>query len=165
MPLSSNAKGAIACAVFDKLALERGGIVSIPALDARYDRIMDMQGQLYRVQVKYCDRAVSGCTGSVLVDLASYGSGRLLSNSYSSADVDAIVVYLPSVDALCWLDPDDFHGKSTLTLRTAPPKNGQRAGVRLYTDYLWSPARAGGLSPYVEDSQPVSPCPDLSQRS
>lgn len=164
-PLSTNAKGAIACAAFDKCAFERGGVVSIPISDARYDRILDLDGRLYRIQVKYCDRSSSRSHGAFHVDLASYGSGRLLSNSYSSADVDAIVVYLPSVDALCWLDPDDFHGKSTLTLRTAPPKNGQRAGVRLYTDYLWSPARAGGLSPYVEDSQPVSPCPDLSQRS
>ena len=140
--LSTNAKGAIACAVFDKRAVERGGIVSVPSLDARYDRILDLAGQLFRVQAKYCDRVSSRSQGAFHVDLASYGSGRLLSNSYSSSDVDAVVVYLPSVDALCWLSPDDFEGKSTLTLRIAPPKNGQRAGVRLYTDYLWAPAPA-----------------------
>lgn len=135
--LSSNAKGALACAAFDKRAIERGGIVSIPAMDARYDRILDLDGRLYRIQIKYCDRSTFRSGGAVLVDLASYGHGRQLSSGYSDAEVDAIVVYVPRVHALCWLDPGTFSGKSALTLRLSPPKNGQRAGVRMYTDYLW----------------------------
>ncbi len=93
-------------------------------LDARYDRVLDLAGPLYRVQVTYGDRVTSHSTGSVLVDLASYGNGRKLSNGYPDAEVDAIAVYLPRVEALCWPEPDTFVGRSALTLRTSPPKNG-----------------------------------------
>lgn len=136
-PLSSNAKGAIACAAFDKRALEKGGVVSVPVVDARYDRILDLDGRLVRVQVKYCDRTSSHSEGSVHVDLASYGGGRIRHGSYTGSEVDAVVVYLPREDALCWLVPEVFEGRSTLTLRTAPARNGQSAGVHLVSDYAW----------------------------
>ncbi|MEM7789387.1 MAG: group I intron-associated PD-(D/E)XK endonuclease, partial [Bacteroidota bacterium] len=100
--------------------------------------VLDLDGKVYRVQVKYCDRLSSRSSGSILVDLASYGSGRQLSAGYDGCEVDTVVVYLPSVNALCWFDPADYEGKSTLTLRLTPPKNRQRHGIRLYSDYVWS---------------------------
>ena len=136
-PLSTSAKGALACAAFDKRALEKGGIVSVSLVETRYDRLLDLDGRLYRVQVKYSSRTSSHAEGSVIVHLASYAGGAVTAPSYDPADVDAVVVYLPALDALFWLDPQDFEGRSSVTLRLAPPKNGQRAGVRLASDYLW----------------------------
>lgn len=136
-PSSPNVKGAIACAAFDKRALERGGVVSVPCVDARYDRILDIDGRLFRVQVKYSDRESSRSEGAIHVDLASYGGGRVRHESYDRSEVDAVVVYLPRADLLCWLGPEVFENRSTVTLRTAPPRNGQRAGVRFAPDYAW----------------------------
>jgi hypothetical protein len=136
-PLSPNAKGAIACAAFDKRALEKGGIVSIPCVEARYDRVLDLDGKLFRVQVKYSDRESTHSAGSIHVDLASYGGGRVRHGSYDRSEVDAVVVYLPRADVLCWLGPDVFEDRSTVILRTAPTRNGQTAGVRFASDYEW----------------------------
>ena len=135
--MTPTVKGALACAKLDQRAIEKGAVVSIPAWDARYDRVVDWEGRLYRVQVKYCDRNSSNSDNAIAVHLQSYGHSRLTSGGYGAHEVDAVAVYIPRVDALCWFEPAEFDGKTALVVRLAPPKNGQVAGVRLYEDYLW----------------------------
>ncbi len=55
--MTTDAKGALACLAFDRRAVEKGGVASVPVIDVRYDRILDWEGRLYRVQVKYSDRS------------------------------------------------------------------------------------------------------------
>ena len=135
--MATDAKGVLACLAFDRRAIERGGVTSAPAVDVRYDRVLDWRGRLYRVQVKYCDRESSDSENAVTVHLQSYRHGRLTASAYTGGEVDAVVAFLPRVEALCWFEPDDFLGRTALTVRLAPPKNGQVAGVRLYEDFLW----------------------------
>ena len=61
--LTSGAKGALACLAFDRRAIEKGAVVSVPMLEARYDRVLDWNGRLYRVQIRVCD------SGSVIQGL------------------------------------------------------------------------------------------------
>jgi hypothetical protein len=135
--MTTDAKGAVACLAFDRRAIEKGGVVSVPVVEARYDRILDWAGRLYRVQVKYCNRGSSKSANAVAVHLQSFRHRRCTSQGYSKDEVDAVVAFIPQVNALCWFGPEDFEGLTTLTLRLAPPKNGQRKGIRLYEDYAW----------------------------
>lgn len=86
--MTKTAKGALACARLDQRALEKGAVTSIPIADVRYGRVVDWNGRLYRVQV----------------DLRSVGHRGVSSNGCTSAEVDAVVVYIPRVYALCWFD-------------------------------------------------------------
>jgi hypothetical protein len=122
---------------FDRRAIEKGGVASVPVIEARYDRILDWRGRLYRVQVKYSDRSSSKSENAVAVHLQSFRHRRCTSQGYSRAEVDAVVAFIPQVDALCWFEPEDFEDRTTLTIRLAPPKNGQRKRIRFYEDYLW----------------------------
>ena len=135
--MMTSAKGVLACLEFDRRAIEKGGVVSIPILETRYDRILDWKGRLYRVQIKYCDRGSANSENAVAVHLQSFGYNRCTSNGYSKGEVDAVVAYIPQVDALCWFEPEAFEGKTALTVRLAPAKNGQRQGIRQYEDYIW----------------------------
>ena len=135
--MTKAAKGALACAKLDQRALEKGAVASIPITDVRYDRVVDWDGRLYRVQVKYADCAAAHSADAVQVNLRSTGHAGVSSNGYTADEVDAVVVYIPRVDAVCWFEPDNFEGRSALTVRLAPPKNGQRKGIRFYADYLW----------------------------
>lgn len=63
----------------------------------------------------------------------------LTSNGYTGEEIDAVVAYLPQVDALCWFGPEVFAGRSALTVRLAPSANGQQKGVPswYYGDFRW----------------------------
>ena len=135
--MTKTAKGALACAKLDQRALEKGALTSIPIADARYDRVVDWEGRLYRVQVKYTDCPAPSSANAVQVNLRSVGHGGLSGNGYSIDEVDAVVVYIAQADALCWFGPEVFEGRSALTIRLAPPKNGQQQGIRYYGDFLW----------------------------
>jgi hypothetical protein len=135
--MTTDAKGALACLAFDRRAIEKGGVVSVPVLEARYDRILDWEGRLHRVQIKYCDRSSSRSANAVSVHLQSFRHRRCTSAGYSGDEVDAVVAFIPQVDALCWFGPEDFEGLTALTLRLAPAQNGQQKGIRLYERYLW----------------------------
>ncbi|MEM6327601.1 MAG: group I intron-associated PD-(D/E)XK endonuclease [Bacteroidota bacterium] len=135
--MTKTAKGAFACARLDQRALEKGAVTSIPIAEVRYDRVVDWDGRLYRVQVKYTDADASHSANAVQVSLQSSGHGGLSSSSYHAGEIDAVVVYIARADILCWFEPRDFEGKTALTLRLAPPKNGQRKGIRMAADYVW----------------------------
>ena len=138
--MTKTAKGALACAKLDQRALEKGAVTSIPVVESRYDRIVDWDGRLYRVQVKYTDCGAPNSANAVQVNLRSTGHGGVSRNGYRLHEVDAIVVivvYVAQVDALCWFGRETFEGRTALTVRLAPPLNGQQKGIRYYEDYRW----------------------------
>jgi len=130
-------KGEIACCVFDKRALELGYVVSKPSVDCDYDRIIDVDGKLIRVQIKYSDHAPSCGTGAVVVDTSRTGNDRKRNTPYSVDDIDAVVAYIPQVDKLCWFDAGMWQGRRRLSLRIVPPKNNQTKGINFYKDFIW----------------------------
>lgn len=117
-------------------AAEKGWIASRPVEGVRYDLILDDGKQLFRVQIKYvnCNRG-----GSVFVHLDKFNGksqARKL-HPYLKTEVDVIIVYIPTIDRLCWLGPDLFDKKSSLTLRYAPSKNNQVSNIRQAADLFW----------------------------
>ncbi len=116
--------------------IDRGCRISIPfGEDCDYDLIADFDGRLHRVQVKYTrsDGEI------VLVRCRSHSltNGRVrVVKRYTSEMVDWIAVYDSTTERCYYLSSSELgEGRSTLTLRLQPARNGQRLGIRPAIDY------------------------------
>ena len=117
-------------------ALELGFICSRPVIEGtRYDCVIDTSGRLYRAQVKYADGKSTNCSGVVQVNLRKdvVGSGV---RGYFDSETDALLVYLPKIDKVCWFGPDVFSGRQSISIRLTPAKNGQLKRCILASDYF-----------------------------
>lgn len=133
---NKNKKGEIACRKFDIRAMEKELTVSVPIVDARYDRLLEENGEIKKIQVKYCGTK-SNADGSVTVNLRTSRNGKYVSNCYRDNEIDYLFVYIPQIDSLCRFLPKDFDGKSTLTIRFSDAKNNQTSKIRKYSKYVW----------------------------
>ncbi len=136
-------KAELACAKFETRAIEKGAIVSRPSTDqCPYDRVVDWEGKLYRVQVKFAGMPSANAQGAVLLDirrrdyLSDKPSGSK-SGKYNSGDIDVLVVYVSQVDAICWLTPEMFENKTSISLRYEPAANGQTRNLLFVEDVRW----------------------------
>ena len=118
-------------------ALELGVVFNKPSIEGtRYDCILDIKGKLYRTQIKYCGCLASHAAGAVFLRLRST-KGQGAARCYSRDEVDALVVYLPSIDRLCFFPQEVFCGKASLSIRFEPSRNGQSKGCLLAQSYIW----------------------------
>ena len=58
-------------------------------------------------------------------------------NGYFSNEVDAIIVYIPQVDKLCYFPIEMLEGKTSLTIRYEDSKNNQQKNIVFAKDYEW----------------------------
>jgi PD-(D/E)XK endonuclease len=139
--------------------VDRGCRLSIPfGEDCDYDLIADYEGRLHRVQVKH----VRSDGRIILVRCRSHsltnGKVRVVKH-YTSAMVDWIAVY-DCTSERCYYCPSrelGDAGRSNLTLRLQPARNGQRVGIReakAYTEPDFS------IDPSVEPAgfEPAASC-------
>jgi len=126
--------GEVACAKFDCRALEKYAIVSRPNLECSYDRIVDWNKKLWRVQVKYSGRDDGD---KVFADITKTNRSREHRVSYSENEIDVIIVYSNATDKLYWLPKDVWKGKTSVTLRHAATKNGQQKSILMAKDFEW----------------------------
>jgi len=118
-------------------ALQLGAFVSKPIFEgARYDYIIERDGKLYRAQVKYADGKLHRATGAVYVNLRKQIK-KDKNCPYNESEVDALLVYVPKIDKVCWFGPEVFCGKQGLAVRISPAKNGQTKGCLAAEDYIW----------------------------
>jgi len=124
-------KGNLAESAIIKTALSKGYVVSVPFGDgSRYDLILDIQGELKKVQVKM------GC----LSKDQSYISFNTCSNNKGynrqgyHGEVDFIAVYNPDFDS-CYLIPIEETGVSNMKLRLTAPNNNQSKGINFAETY------------------------------
>lgn len=118
-------------------ALELGVVCSRPVVEGtRYDCILDTGDRLYRAQIKYGDGKSTCSLGVVAVNLRKQ-IGKNKNHPYLEREVDVVLVYVPKIDAICWFGPEIFSGKSALSIRIAPSRNGQMKGCLLASNYLW----------------------------
>ena len=135
--ITSNRKGQIAVSKAQVRAIELGFNPCIPVMDCRYDLVLDDGEKLWRVQVKSTDHKPSHSTGAVTAQLTYETRQRRRVVRYNEDEVDALVVYIPKIDRLCWFLPEIFAGKSALTIRIEPSKNKQKSRIILASDYFW----------------------------
>lgn len=130
-------KGCLAVAKVDLRAVEKGIISSDPQTPCRYDRVLDIGGDLKRVQIKYAGQS-SWNSGGVAISKIEKVMNRIgTKKGYSQTEIDAILLYVPQVDKICWFDPIDFEGKIELRVRYKPSKNGQTKGCTMLEDKEW----------------------------
>jgi len=125
-------------------ALQLGAFVSKPIFEgarydyiiARYDYIIERDGKLFRAQVKYADGKHKRTFGAVQVNLRKQIK-KNRNHPYNGDEIDALLIYVPKLDKICWFGPEIFNGKQNLSIRIAPSKNGQIKGCLAAEDYLW----------------------------
>lgn len=136
MPGKSDWKGHLAAQKVELRAAEKGVVCSNPSIPCRYDRILDVDGKLVRVQVKYAARKPSHSVGAVSAKL--YHTTRAGKDQvYQRGEVDALLVYIPHIDKVLWFPEDVFIGKKFLNIRYEPAKNGQTKGCLMAEEYHW----------------------------
>lgn len=129
-------KGQIGQLLVELEAAKKGLVVSRPTTETRYDLIIEDSGKLYRVQVKYADTAPDD-DSSVIIKLYKETRNNGNVKTYNADEVDLVLAYIPKVDKIVCLKPEVFTGKTSVTLRILPAKNGQTKGIRLIEDYIW----------------------------
>jgi hypothetical protein len=131
----SKFKGQIAQLKVELRAAEKGFVASKPTTDARYDLVIDENGELKRAQVKYAGRSFKG---KVALQLQRKTSSKTSSKrSYSKDEIDLVLLYVPRTDAIYALPPSVFDGKSEVFLRFEKTLNNQKLGVLLLEDFRW----------------------------
>jgi hypothetical protein len=136
MELNTTTKGELACLKVEMRAYEKGAIVSKPGIECDYDRVVDYDGKLHKIQVKWADTKSNTAQGVVIAKLER-GNRNNNRRAYSRDDVDAVVVYAPKTDKVYWFGPDVFDNKWQLQMRLKPTKNGQTKGCLMAADYEW----------------------------
>ena len=121
-------------------ALELGCTPSRPCVEgARYDLVIDAGAGrgLARVQVKYCDHRPRN-TDAYEISLTRHCGGRdRRLYRYGSDEIDAVVAFLAADDALAWLPAPLWAGRTAVTIRTSPARNGQQRGVHVLERLRW----------------------------
>jgi hypothetical protein len=137
--LSTNRLGQIAILKAEQRALELGMVVSKPTIECRYDLVLDDGKSLFRVQAKYAGgKPWKGRAGVIAVGLRKWrGGGRKCIPCYTSSEIDAVLVYVVTLDRMLWFPPALFSGRRELQIRIAPAGNNQRKGCLFAADYYW----------------------------
>jgi len=118
--LTSRLKGEIAHLKVQIRSAEKKFIISQPAIDARYDFIIDTGKRLFRTQVKYADSFDS--SGSLKIRLKTR-TGRNKVRAYKKTDCDLILVYIPDKEYILNFTPEIFNNKSQLVINLKRKKS------------------------------------------
>lgn len=116
--------------------LDRGCKLSIPfGEDCNYDLIADFNGVLHRVQVKFTRS--DGSRVFVRCQSHSLTNGKVRQTKrYTAEMVDWIAVYDATTERCFYCPSTELGaGRSTLSLRLTPARNGQRLRTREAADY------------------------------
>lgn len=132
--LTTKQKGEIAYIKCALRAVELGFTLSKPTTDARYDVIIDEDNKLQRAQIKYAGGTAHTATADFRRRSHSTGANT---RTYSAAEIDLMLVYVPAIDKVLRLGPALFDGKPSIIIRLTPTKNNQRAKVIMAGPLIW----------------------------
>lgn len=105
--------------------------ISIPFGDrARYDQVIDVNGVLYRIQIK-SSKLVNGsleipCKSSVRIN------GRTVNKRYTADEIDFLATYYNNK---CYMIPVEHLPGRIKKLRVEKSKNNQESGISFIEDY------------------------------
>lgn len=134
MPLNTHFQGKTTELEVALAFLNRGYLVSQPLVsDSRYDFIVDINNQLYRIQVKTCHTDNEDKDYIVFATSSSHtNTNRTFNRSYTSKEIDYFATYY---NGECYLVPVEEAAHRSQRLRFNPPKNGMQQGVKLAKNY------------------------------
>lgn len=94
------------------------------------DLIAERKGRLYKIQVK----ARKLTAGTVSVQKRSKTKGYV--REYSPRDFDICAVYIIETEQIAYISSHELCSGAGVTLRIEYPKNNQRRGINMITEYL-----------------------------
>jgi prevent-host-death family protein len=141
--LNSNRKGAIAETKIAALATELGIPVLRPIVDhGRYDLAFEIANRILRVQCKWGARDASKGFIKISLQTSCLTPAGYVRTPYAPDEIDLVAAYCREIDR-CYLLPRDLAcGRTMISLRLSPPKNGQRACVHFASDFEFAGAVA-----------------------
>lgn len=131
--------------------LARGYRIAFPyGEDCDYDLIADTGGELHRIQIKYVQS--DGAVLEVQCSSHSLTNGKIRrTKHYTARTINWIAAYDRATDRCFYVPAVELGvGRSSITLRLAPARNGQRAGINLaenYEDFPEECLMASGMEP------------------
>jgi PD-(D/E)XK nuclease superfamily protein len=134
---STKTKGDLAELMVAADLRRKGYKVAIPfGEDWDYDLIIERDGNLERVQVKYAESG--GSVLAVRCRSHSLTNGKVKrTKKYTAKTIDWLAVYDRSTDRCHYVPASELgEGKSCIHLRVAPPRNGQRDRINFAESYL-----------------------------
>lgn len=129
-------KGWLAEIKFLEKCSEKGWNVAKPIVEDRYDYILDHPEKgLLKIQVKYCD-SINKKYGTIVLDLRKETRRNGKVKLYSSSEIDAIVVYIPSKQCLLWLNSSIIANKNCVSIREEQGLKGSKKAL-LIKEYIF----------------------------
>jgi len=107
-------------------AFKRGYHVGKMSQNCPYDLVIDRGSGPERIQVKYR-------TGKDVARIEVARQTKLKRRAYDKDNIDAIVVVVGDRTAL--IPIEEVQGIGEITLRMSKAKNGQRRGIRYFSDF------------------------------
>ena len=115
---------------------EMGYNVSIPwGENTRYDFILDVDNQLYKIQCKTCHEIQDGRAVEFACATTHKNRSFCARSSYTKKEIDYFATFYKGE---CYFIPIEECGGKSKTLRVLPPKNGQTKDIYYLKDYLLS---------------------------
>jgi prevent-host-death family protein len=140
---SPNVRGAVAELAVELAATKLGIPVLKPVAEhGRFDMGFEIGDQIYRVQVKTArltrnDTVLVICLHTSRTTPAGYVRTR-----YQPGEIDLVAAYSPELERCYLLEAPLIVDRNAIQLRLEPPRNGQRAGINLASDYEFGGAVA-----------------------
>ncbi|WP_430504596.1 group I intron-associated PD-(D/E)XK endonuclease [Haloparvum sp. PAK95] len=101
--VSANRAGQIAEHIVSITLIRQGYNVAVPEIPCHYDQIVDIDGELTRVQVKKgFDDSRENTIRANLMGSIHKGGTEYESVKYSKEDIDAFAIYDPAIDDVYW---------------------------------------------------------------
>ena len=141
--LDSNLKGAVAEVEVAAAAVRLGVPVFSPIAEhGRSDLVLEVAGQLWRVQCKWASVAAGGDILVVRTGTRRLSTRGYLTTTYDATQIDYFGIYCGDLDR-CFLVPVAVAaGQHQLHLRLTPPRNGQRSCITLAEEFSFDGAIA-----------------------
>lgn len=112
--------------------IQRGHKVALPLGENwRYDLVVERQGRLERVQVKYTE------SDGRVVRCMARSANNWQTIRYTSGDFDWLAVYDKTTDRVYYIPSELLgDGRAQMHLRLQPAANAQAKGIRWAADFL-----------------------------
>lgn len=118
---------------FQKLGIP----VAIPWGDnLRYDLVIELNNQFFRVQVKTANEEVNGAIRCYARSSTNHTTNKKLSTY--EGEVDYFVFYNQIRDLIAIVPIEDIGKHKTISLRIDSPKNNQQKDIKFFDDYLFN---------------------------
>jgi PD-(D/E)XK endonuclease len=133
---NSNAKGAIAEEAIVLAAMKlRIPVLRPVAEHSRTDLVLDIGGELWRVQVKWGRLGANGDVVIAVLHTSRCTPRGHVRCTYSAREIDLFAVYCGELDRSFLLPASRFAGRNCISLRLTPSRNGQHACINLADDF------------------------------